>query len=1086
MSDHEPVGGRDSSSKLIRSTPSEYGSTSQTRRVYVASFALDGLTCATCVNAVRGAVESLEGVERETVDVRLLPDATLTLQYDGDRLNDDDIAEEIEDIGFGAVLSSKHELGRDLERGSTEERTKTLYITTEDQCGVVSALLTLDGVDSVEYSKQQQGSANDDKSNVEAGFLRTVQNLLDKVFGRAGTQGYAPVSSPSPANGSGTLEVTYHPSQTGVRSIVDFVTSITSQPVQAWDSMSYQMKQKKIEARRQHEITAWRDQLLFATAFALPVFVTSMILMKIPASHSYLRRIAFFGINREELVCWALATPVQFISGGRFYRESYHSVKNGKLGMSFLIAMGTTAAYLYSIAAVAYNAISRCCGCSRPVLMQSFESSSLLITFVLLGKYLEALAKNRTSKAVSALADLAPDSATLVGTFDETSKSSSSEPERIIPLSLLQKNDILLVRPGEKVPTDGVVKSGSTTIDESMLTGESMPVVKIEGDKLIGGTINLQGSVNMVVEELGEDTALAQVIQLIETAQSSKANIQEVADSIAAVFTPFVIAAALTTYCVWAILLNCGPLDEIKDTWPYRRQGFNDWTLPLLFAISVLVIACPCALGLATPTAVMVGTGLGARLGILIRGGEPLESSKDLTCVVFDKTGTLTRGEMAVQDILLLSDRLAVEMHDEKSRCGSEMSDIDTVRDARRVATANMFYYAACAEQGSEHPIATAILSKARDYGIGNGLDRPLDEVDGFEADAGKGVKCTVNNTAVHLGNRRCLAANDVNISPGTFDAMEYLENKGQTAVVISINGTSEAVVGLIDYAKEEAALTVNVLQHVLGIQVFMLTGDNVRTANAVARDVGITATNVVADVLPSEKILFVKKLRQEGERVAMVGDGVNDSPALAEADVGIAIGSGTQIAHEAAGIVLVNSKLTDLLVAIDLSRTIYSRIRLNFYWALGYNSLAIPVAAGLFYPLTHTALPPYIAAFAMALSSISVLVSSLSLNSYEAPTFGEKKYGRDARKGQFGLDSLVYKASSGKQFNISIQCDAMQNNKPCLCQPETCECAPSGEHRVASQVDSSNFPGCHGQWGQQCKCDPCRCAGCSSCNSKS
>lgn len=342
------------------------------------------------------------------------------------------------------------------------------------------------------------------------------------------------------------------------------------------------------------------------------------------------------------------------------------------------------------------------------------------------------------------------------------------------------------------------------------------------------------------------------------------------------------------------------------------------------------------------------------------------------------------------------------------------------------------------------------------------------------------------------------------------FALIHILLLSSQTAVVISINGTSEAVVGLIDHAKEEAALTVNVLQHVLGIQVFMLTGDNVRTANAVARDVGITATNVVADVLPSEKILFVKKLRQEGERVAMVGDGVNDSPALAEADVGIAIGSGTQIAHEAAGIVLVNSKLTDLLVAIDLSRTIYSRIRLNFYWALGesvllresrdqrrpssqifllilgYNSLAIPVAAGLFYPLTHTALPPYIAAFAMALSSISVLVSSLSLNSYEAPTFGEKKYGRDARKGQFGLDSLVYKASSGKQFNISIQCDAMQNNKPCLCQPETCECAPSGEHRVASQVDSSNFPGCHGQWGQQCKCDPCRCAGCSSCNSKS
>ena len=378
------LSGRDSSSKLIASTPSEYGSTSRTSRVCIASFALDGLTCATCVNSVRNAVASLGGVERGTVDVRLLPDATLTLRYDEAQLTAEDIVEEIEDIGFGAVLSSKHELERDLEGGSEEERTKTLYITTEDQCDVMyKLLLSLDGVDGVEYSRQQRGLANGDKSNEEAGFLRTVQILLDKVIGRVGTQGYKPVSS-SPAKDSGTLEVTYRPSQTGVRNIVDLVTSTTSQPVQAWDSMSYQMKQKTIETRRQREISAWRNQFLFAMAFALPVFVTSMILMKIPAFHSYLRRIAFLGISREELVCWVLATPVQFISGGRFYRESYHSVKSGKLGMSFLIAMGTTAAYIYSIAAVAYNAISRCCGCSRPVLMQSFESSSLLITFVLL------------------------------------------------------------------------------------------------------------------------------------------------------------------------------------------------------------------------------------------------------------------------------------------------------------------------------------------------------------------------------------------------------------------------------------------------------------------------------------------------------------------------------------------------------------------------------------------------------------------------------------------------------------------------------------------------------------------------------
>lgn len=344
---------------------------------------------------------------------------------------------------------------------------------------------------------------------------------------------------------------------------------------------------------------------------------------------------------------------------------------------------------------------------------------------------------------------------------------------------------------------------------------------------------------------------------------------------------------------------------------------------------------------------------------------------------------------MAVKDILLLSDCLAGQSQEDvgalvkkkPSCCSSDDDKLKIVLGARERAIEKVMHYSACAEQSSEHPIAKAILTKARDLGVGEGQPRPLTNVDNFEAEVGKGVKCTVDNVTVHIGNRRCLKANDINITPGTEDAMEYLENKGQTAVCVSINGRSEAVIGIMDHAKDEAALTVNVLQHVFKIKVHMLTGDNFRTARAVANDIGIPPTNVIADVLPSEKIEYIKRLRFEGEHVAMIGDGVNDSPALAEADVGIAIGSGTQIAHEAAGIVLVNSKLTDLLVAIDLAKTIYFRIRLNLLWALGYNSIGIPIAAGVFYPFTHKALPPYVAAFAMALSSVSVLTSSLPLN---------------------------------------------------------------------------------------------------------
>jgi Cu+-exporting ATPase len=626
-----------------------------------ATFALEGLTCTTCVNAVSQAVKSLSParLDVESINVRLLPDATLNVRCDPDMVVE--IIDAVESVGFDITLAHKRELMNvnTLDNGRRQLREKMIYVKTPNIHGIMTYLEKLDGIKIVRQNKQKH-------------------QQVESAVG---------------------LEITYDESKLGARDIFDSIKStFPKQNIEIWDALSYQVKQDSMNVKRHNEILQWRNQFIFATIFALPVFLISMVFTRISYTQMYFMRTTVFGISREDLWTWLLATPVQFISGARFYRDSYHSIKSRKLGMSFLITIGTTAAYAYSVTVVFYNACnSQLQGNyrspSRPRLMQSFDSSAMLIAFILLGKFLEANAKSQTSKAVSKLAEMTPDSATLVGTVDDSGEINYI-PERTIPLVLLQRGDVLLVRPGEKVPADGTVKYGSSYVDESMLTGESLPVNKVEGDTVTGGTINFNGAIQIIVETVGEDTTLAQVIRLVETAQSSKANIQKVADRIAAVFTPIVIAISLTTYIVWTVLLHSSALDGTKEDWPYRDQGFNDFTLPLLFSISVLVIACPCALGLATPTAVMVGTGVGARLGILIRGGEPLELAKDVTCIVMDKTGTITRGTPVVADILLLSDRL----------CSSE-----DVVDAKRKITDEVIFYAACAEMNSEHPLAKGV-----------------------------------------------------------------------------------------------------------------------------------------------------------------------------------------------------------------------------------------------------------------------------------------------------------------------------------------------------------------------------------------
>jgi len=1078
-----------------------------------ARFALEGLTCGACVSTVHEAIVNelgQKGIDADTVNVTLLPEPALALEYDTKRISQEQVVEVIEDVGFGATFLSAipkeapNNTNNNASSGvaSTSNTPRTVCIEIGQNVDAVceylrnhNAVLSVDpltnkAINKKRLRKKKKKTATKSEEETEkivdlemglkdptrlSSDLRTatpssagLRTDRTAATGHSSSVGLHTVST----SGGGTLRVCFWEDAIGVRTLVESIETDSNiialggvQSLSVRTANSYQDDQKMSEERRQHEIRSWRDAFLFSAVFAIPVFLISMVFAYIPKVKDFLHSIAFAGVTYEELFTWILATPVQFVSGARFYRDSYYNIKTRHLSMSFLIALGTSAAYFYSCFVVIYNAYMYLHHENEMRQMQAFESSALLIMFVILGKYLEAKAKARTSKAISNLADLTPEEASLVGTVtvmqgDDGAEDEEREEtlsERKIPLSLLQLDDVLLVRPGEKIPSDGVVWSGSSSVDESMLTGESVPVQKEKGSIVIGGTINIDGSIRIRVTVTGDDSTLGKIIRLVESAQASKAPIQDVADRISAVFVPAVLSISALTFVVWATLLNSGVLDEQKANWPYKEKGFNDWTLPLLFSISILVIACPCALGLATPTALMVGSGVGAQNGILIKGGEALEAATKIGAIVFDKTGTLTVGAPTVGDVVLLNSQQREKPNRRRSSRFSMLSNNVRRLSLRRssfslrrsmVRTSNAYssspenntemsrekyaeieeilFLAACAEHGSEHPLAKGILAKAAEYGIGEGLRRPLVPADDFVAEAGKGVKCVVQGRSVHIGNRRSLESNDIDIAPGTYDDMERVESRGQTAVVISIDGKSEAIIGLMDKAKDEAALTIKVLEKVLGIDCYMLTGDNIRTARVVAADIGISQENVIADVMPEGKVDAIKKIQGEGKQVAMIGDGINDSPALAQANVGVAIGAGTDVAIETASIVLVNSKLTDVIVALDLARTIYRRIRLNFLWALGYNTLAIPVAAGVLYPVIHMALPPYMAAIAMALSSMSVLASSLLLNRYRPPTY-EKKYGRDLRNGQLGLERVSVNFQRTSMFSskpVDVECD--------------------------------------------------------------
>ncbi|NFI94662.1 copper-translocating P-type ATPase [Clostridium botulinum] len=612
------------------------------------------------------------------------------------------------------------------------------------------------------------------------------------------------------------------------------------------------------------------------------------------------------------LIQIALTLPVMLV-GYKFYKVGIKNIFKLSPNMDSLISIGTLAAFLYGVfAIVKINQGSR-----EYAMHLYFESAAVILTLITLGKYLEAVSKGKTSQAIKALMGLAPKNATVIRNGGES----------IIPIEEVVAGDIVLVKPGEKLPVDGEVIEGSTSIDESMLTGESIPVEKEIGSTVIGASINKTGFIKYKATKVGKDTALAQIVKLVEEAQGSKAPIAKLADVISAYFVPIVIGLAVIAAVAWLIAGE-----------------------PMIFAltifISVLVIACPCALGLATPTAIMVGTGKGAENGVLIKGGEALETTYKLNTIVFDKTGTITEGKPKVTDILV-----------------------------NNITENEILSLAASAEKGSEHPLGEAIVKEAEDRKL------TLKEINKFNAIPGHGIEVLIDEKNIFLGNKKLMKEKNVDIS--SLDAQsERLSNEGKTPMYISINSELKGIIAVADTVKENSKEAIEIL-HSMGIKVAMITGDNKNTANAIAKQVGIDI--VLAEVLPEDKANEVEKLQKDGDKVGMVGDGINDAPALAKADIGIAIGSGTDVAIESADIVLMKSDLMDVPTAIKLSKATIRNIKENLAWAFGYNILGIPVAMGILHIFGGPLLNPMIAAGAMSFSSVSVLLNALRLRNFKA-----------------------------------------------------------------------------------------------------
>jgi len=721
--------------------------------------------------------------------------------------------------------------------------------------------------------------------------------------------------------------------------------------------------------------------LLVKFIVALVVGAILMLMMLIPES--------WVAMERQWLVMFVLATPVQFWVGAQFYRGAWAALRHRTSDMNTLIAVGTSVAYLYSAVATFFpRALEGAAGAGFEAAVY-YDSAVIIIGLVLLGRYLEARAKGQTSASMRRLMGLQAKTARVLRRSGDTGPGATGGMRELdVPVEEVVVGDVIVVRPGEKVPVDGVVLEGRSAVDESMLTGESIPVEKGPADQVIGATLNRTGSFSFRATKVGRDTALAQIVRLVEEAQGSKAPIQRLADRIAGVFVPIVLAVAIATFLIWYFV---GPEPR--------------FTLALLAFVSVVVIACPCAMGLATPTAIVVGTGKGAENGILIRSGEALERAHKLNAILLDKTGTVTRGKPQVTDVVPSGSMPRVDMM-ARSDIALEGGGI-----TRRDASKDLLRLAAAAERGSEHPLGEAIVEAARSQNLqllraaefsavpGRGVEAGLSRLEppalrpsktAADASTSEGARASVVGSAsspanpslirVLLGNRRLMEERGVPLGELGSTAGR-LAGEGKTPMFVAVDGVAAGVIGVADVLKPDSAAAVRSLRS-LGLEVHMITGDNRSTAEAIARQVGVD--NVLAEVLPERKAQAVKDLQAAGKVVAMVGDGINDAPALAQADIGIAIGTGTDVAIETSDITLIRGDLTPISTAIRLSRATMRVIKQNLGWAFGYNIALIPVAAGVLYPAFGILLDPMYAAVAMALSSVSVVSNSLRLRRFQ------------------------------------------------------------------------------------------------------
>lgn len=814
-----------------------------------ASIKISGMTCAACARRIEKSVGKMDGVANATVN---LAAEILTFEYDESKVSQADVEKTIESLGYGVI---------------EEEKKNTVTIPVGGMtCAACAARV-----------EKALGKTE--------GVLKATVNLATEK-----------------------AVVEYDPSKIRVSGLKQVIEKAGYQALSVEKTTVDEDKQRK-----EREIRILRIKFIISAIFAVPLLYLAMgpmitwLSLPVPMFLEPMHNPMNYAVTQLILV-----TPI-VIAGYKFYTVGYKALIKRSPNMDSLIAIGTTAAIIYSL----YSIYQISKGNMHAVEGLYFETAGVIITLILLGKTLEAVSKGKTSEAIKKLMGLAPKTAVVIQDGKEIE----------IPIDEVEPGDIILVRPGEKIPVDGEVIEGHTAIDESMLTGESIPVDKKAGDKVYAASINKNGMIKFKATKVGEETALAQIIRLVEEAQGSKAPIAQLADVVSGYFVPVVVAIAILAFAAWLI-------------------AGESLVFALTVFISVLVIACPCALGLATPTAIMVGTGKGAEYGILIKGGEALETTHKVDIIVFDKTGTITEGKPEVTDIITSPD----------------------------VTRERLLQIAASAEKGSEHPLGEAIVKKAENEGI------QVLKADKFEAIPGHGIEVNIDGVNVLIGNRKLMDSRGISLN-NLEEQSNRLASEGKTPMYVAMNNTISGIIAVADVVKENSAKAIKTLQS-MGIEVAMITGDNRRTAEAIARQVGID--RVLAEVLPQDKSNEVKKLQAEGKKVCMVGDGINDAPALVQADVGIAIGSGTDVAMESADIVLMRSDLMDVPTAIQLSKSTIRNIKQNLFWAFGYNTAGIPIAAGLLHIFGGPLLNPMFAAAAMSLSSVSVLTNALRLKRFK------------------------------------------------------------------------------------------------------